>query len=58
MVAIAFYGFIAIGVAEGALGVLLPSIVSTYSLTPATVTLLFVSQISATSWQHSPAQAV
>jgi fucose permease len=45
-VAIALYAFIAIGVAEGGLGVLLPSIVSTYNLTPATVTLLFVSQIS------------
>lgn len=45
-VAIAFYAFIAIGIAEGGLGVLLPSILSTYNLTPATVTLLFVSQIS------------
>ena len=35
-----------IGIAEGGLGVLRPSIVSTYNLTPATVTLLFVSQIS------------
>lgn len=45
-VAIALYAFIAIGIAEAGLGVLLPSIVSTYHLTPATVTLLFVSQIS------------
>ncbi|OUL31551.1 MFS transporter [Nostoc sp. T09] len=45
-VAIAFYAFIAIGIAEAGLGVLLPSILSTYQLTPATVTLLFVSQIS------------
>lgn len=45
-VAVSFYAFIAIGIAEGGLGVLLPSILSTYSLTPATVTLLFVSQIS------------
>ncbi|MBW4499280.1 MAG: MFS transporter [Scytonema hyalinum WJT4-NPBG1] len=45
-VAIAFYAFIAIGIAEGGLGVLLPSIVSTYHLTPATVTLLFISQIA------------
>ncbi|MBW4428856.1 MAG: MFS transporter [Nostoc desertorum CM1-VF14] len=45
-VAIALIAFIAIGIAEGGLGVLLPSIVSTYNLTPATVTLLFVSQIS------------
>lgn len=44
--AIAFYAFIAIGIAEAGLGVLLPSILSTYNLTPATVTLLFVSQIS------------
>lgn len=45
-VAIAFYAFIAIGIAEAGLGVLLPSIWATYHLTPATVTLLFVSQIS------------
>lgn len=45
-VAIAFYAFIAIGITEAGLGVLLPSILSTYQLTPATVTLLFVSQIS------------
>lgn len=45
-VAIALIAFVAIGVAEEGLGVLLPSIVSTYNLTPATVTLLFVSQIS------------
>lgn len=45
-VAIAFYAFIAIGIAEAGLGVLLPSILSSYNLTPATVTLLFVSQIS------------
>jgi fucose permease len=45
-VAIAFYAFIAIGIAEGGLGVLLPSILATYHLTPATVTLLFISQIS------------
>jgi fucose permease len=45
-VLIAFYAFIAIGIAEAGLGVLLPSILSTYQLTPATVTLLFVSQIS------------
>ncbi|MEH1838600.1 MAG: hypothetical protein V7L20_07500 [Nostoc sp.] len=31
-----------IGIAEGGLGVLLPSIVSRYNLTPATFTLLFV----------------
>lgn len=45
-VAIAISAFIAIGIAEAGLGVLLPSILSTYQLTPATVTLLFVSQIS------------
>ncbi|HEY9860565.1 MAG TPA: MFS transporter [Candidatus Obscuribacterales bacterium] len=45
-VAIALYAFIAIGIAEGGFGVLLPSILSTYDLTPATVTLLFVSQVS------------
>ncbi|WP_206603095.1 MFS transporter [Leptolyngbya ohadii] len=45
-IAIAFYAFIAIGVAESGLGVLLPSILKTFSLTPATVTLLFVSQIT------------
>jgi fucose permease len=43
---LAFYAFIAIGIAEGGLGVLLPSIISTYNLTPATVTALFLSQIS------------
>jgi fucose permease len=45
-VAISFYAFIAIGIAEAGLGVLLPSILSTYQLTPATVTFLFISQIS------------
>jgi fucose permease len=45
-VAIYFYAFIAIGIAEAGLGVLLPSILVAYDLTPATVTLLFVSQIS------------
>lgn len=45
-VALAFYAFIAIGIAEGVLGVLLPSILKTYNLTPATVTLLFLSQVT------------
>lgn len=45
-IAIAFYSFIAIGIAEGGLGVLLPSILTAYDLTPATVTLLFVSQVT------------
>jgi fucose permease len=44
-VALAFYAFIAIGIAESGLGVLLPSILVTYNLTPATVTALFFSQI-------------
>lgn len=45
-VALIFYSFIAIGIAEGGLGVVLPSILETYNLTPATVTFLFVSQVS------------
>ncbi len=45
-VALIFYSFVAIGIAEGGLGVLLPSILETYSLTPATVTSLFISQVS------------
>lgn len=45
-VAISFYAFIAIGIAEVGLGVLLPSILLEYNLTPDTITLLFVSQIS------------
>ena len=45
-VAISFYAFIAIGIAEAGLGVLLPSILREYNLNPATITLLFVSQIS------------
>ena len=44
-VALAFYAFIAIGIAEGGLGVLLPSILATYNLTPGTITLLFLSQM-------------
>ncbi|MBW4537929.1 MAG: MFS transporter [Myxacorys chilensis ATA2-1-KO14] len=44
-IALSLYAFIAIGVTEGGLGVLLPSIVKTYNLTPATVTFLFISQI-------------
>lgn len=44
--AIYFYAFVAIGIAEAGLGVLLPSILADYSLTPASVTLLFVSQVS------------
>lgn len=45
-VALSFYAFIAIGMAEGGLGVLIPSIQATYHLTAATVTLLFLSQLS------------
>ena len=45
-IGLSFYTFIAIGIAEAGLGVLLPSILSTYHLTPATVTLLFLSQMS------------
>ncbi|BBC27120.1 MFS transporter [Pseudanabaena sp. ABRG5-3] len=45
-VAISFYAFITIGIAEAGLGVLLPSILQEYNLTSATITLLFVSQIS------------
>jgi fucose permease len=45
-IALSFYAFIAIGIAEGGLGVLLPSILATYHLTPATITALFFSQIS------------
>lgn len=45
-IAISFYAFITIGISEGGLGVLLPSILKTFDLTPATVTFLFVSQIT------------
>ncbi len=45
-VALSFYAFIAIGIAEGGLGVLIPSIQATYNLTPATISLLFISQVS------------
>jgi fucose permease len=45
-IALAFYAFIAIAIAESGLGVLLPSILASYHLTPATVTILFFSQIS------------
>jgi fucose permease len=44
-ITISLYAFVAIGITEGALGVLLPSILTTYQLTPATVTFLFISQI-------------
>lgn len=45
-VALSFYAFIAIGIAEGGLGVLLPEIIATYNLNPGTVTLLFLSQVT------------
>ncbi|NWF61195.1 MAG: MFS transporter [Fischerella sp.] len=45
-VALSFYAFIAIGIAEGGLGVLIPSIQATFNLTSATITLLFLSQVS------------
>lgn len=45
-IGLSFYAFLAIGIAEGGLGVLLPSILVAYNLTPATVTALFFSQIS------------
>lgn len=43
---LAFYSFIAIGIAEGGLGVLLPSILQAFALNPASITLLFLSQIT------------
>lgn len=43
---LAFYTFSAIGIAEGGLGVLLPSILRDFQLTPGTVTLLFLSQLT------------
>jgi fucose permease len=45
-IALAFYAFIAIGITEGGLGVLLPSIQATYQLNTATVTPLFLSQVT------------
>ncbi|WP_322745604.1 MFS transporter, partial [Plectonema radiosum] len=43
---LSFYAFIAIGIAEGGLGVLIPSIGKTYNLTSANITLLFLSQVT------------
>ncbi|MDM9385296.1 MFS transporter [Chlorogloeopsis sp. ULAP01] len=45
-IALSFYAFIAIGIGEGGLGVLIPSIQATFNLTSATITLLFISQVS------------
>lgn len=42
--ALVFYAFIAIAVAEGGLGILLPAIMQTFQLNSATVSLLFLSQ--------------
>jgi fucose permease len=41
---LAFYAFVAIAIAEGGLGVLLPAIMQTFQLSSATVSLLFLSQ--------------
>lgn len=43
---LSFYAFIAIGIAEGGLGVLIPSIGETYNLNSANITLLFLSQVT------------
>ncbi|MEO1378530.1 MAG: MFS transporter [Cyanobacteria bacterium J06635_10] len=43
---LSFYAFIAIGITEGGLGVLIPSIGETYNLTSANITLLFLSQVT------------
>jgi fucose permease len=45
-IALSFYAFSAIGIAEGGLGVLIPSIQATFEISPATITLLFLSQLS------------
>lgn len=45
-VALSFYAFIVIGISDGSLGILLPSILATYHLTPGTITLLFLSQVT------------
>ena len=45
-VALAFYAFIVIGMTEGSIGVILPSLQATYNLTTATVTPLFFSQLA------------
>ena len=43
---ISFYAFIAIGIAEGGWGVLIPSISESYNLTSANITLIFLSQVT------------
>ena len=45
-IALAFYAFIVIGMTEGSIGVILPSLQATYNLTTATVTPLFFSQLA------------
>jgi fucose permease len=45
-IALSFYAFIAIGIAESGLGVLIPSIQRTYNLTSASISLLFLSQVT------------
>jgi fucose permease len=45
-IALSFYAFIAIGIAEAGLGVLIPSIQETYNLTSASISLLFLSQVT------------
>lgn len=44
-ITLSFYAFVTVGIIENGLGVLLPSILAAYNLTPATVTLLFLSQV-------------
>jgi hypothetical protein len=48
-VAISFYAFIAIGIAEAGLGVLLPSILSTYQLTPEPLPFFLSAKLADTS---------
>ncbi|AFY58822.1 fucose permease [Rivularia sp. PCC 7116] len=43
---LSFYAFIAIGIAEGGLGILIPSISQTYNLTSAHITFIFLSQVT------------
>jgi fucose permease len=45
-VVLAFYAFVVIGMTEGSIGVILPSLQITYNLTTATVTPLFFSQLA------------
>ena len=45
-IALAFYAFVVIGMTEGSIGVILPSIQATYTLTTASVAPLFFSQLA------------